>query len=295
MTKRILSAVVCAFVILSSAATLSFGQDRKARPAFTVSPGGAQATVRFGSDIRIPEGTTVKGDVVCFLGDIQLDGTVDGDVVSMFGRFTSGRNASVNGDLVLFMSDQASAKELRPAGALVEFNLPGKKLIMKVVGFWFKSLPVNIIIGLVGLILLVWLFVRFVIRAIDLPAMTRNLSANAGLAFLYGLLAIIALKITEAALALTIILSGVAFAIFCGFVVLWLVGYIPVALWLGEKVSVLFRTKFSGAAHFLAGILSLALISFIPVLGGLTVLVLGVIGFGLLLAQVLKIRLTTGK
>jgi hypothetical protein len=252
-----------------------------------------KAVVRFGSDIRIPEGTTIKGDVVCFLGNIQLDGKIDGSLISMFGKLSTGKKAAVSGDLVLFMSDQVPAEGLKATGSLVEFNLPGKKLIVKVMNFWFKSLPVNIIIGLISLILLIWLFIRFIIKAVNLPAMTRNMTINAGRAFLYGLLGIIAIKLVCLVLTLTIILSGTACVLLFSFIILWLVGYIPVALWLGEKAAILFKSKFSTAGHLLAGILALAILMFIPVIGTLTVTVLGVIGFGLLLTQILGLKLTS--
>ena len=290
MKKRILTGVI-GIVICLTLGTGLLNAQKKAMPGLTAGQISSAAIVRFGSDIRVPEGTTIKGDVVCFLGNIQLDGKVDGNLVSMFGKLSTGKNAAVSGDLVLFMSDQTPAAGLRAAKSQVEFNLPGQKLILKIVSFWFKSLPVNIIIGLISLILLVWFFIRFVLKAIELPAMTRNLSNNAGKAFLYGLLGIIAIKITSLVLALTIILSGTAFVRFCGFLALWRVGYIPVAVWLGEKVSVLFKTKFSGAGHFLAGVLCLAILMFIPALGALTAIVLGVIGFGLLLTQVLGLKL----
>ena len=286
-----LVALLCLFIGLPAA----IGQNAKVRQTAKQVMDGIKASdnaiVRFGSDIKIPEGTTIKGDVVCLFGTIDLNGKIEGSAVSLFGKVKSGKNAVVTKDLVLMMSDQDPAGGIKAGGSLVDINPPGRAILLKIMNFWLKSLPVNILISLVSLVLLIWVFIKFVIPAIDPSVLTRNMAANSGKAFLYGVLASIAIDVTAFVLGLTVILSGTAIILMFFFCVLWLISFIPVAFWLGEKASTLFKSKFSNIGQFLAGVVVIILIKCIPILGSLALCVLGAIGFGVLIAQILKLKL----
>ncbi len=54
--------------------------------AFTATAAHAKSdAVQFGSNINVPEGTTVH-DAVCFFCSVHAEGTVDGDIVVFFGN-----------------------------------------------------------------------------------------------------------------------------------------------------------------------------------------------------------------
>jgi hypothetical protein len=56
--------------------------------------------VRIGSDIEIPKGQVVEGDVFALRGDIRVDGHVKGNVAATGGDVTLGSTARVDGDVM---------------------------------------------------------------------------------------------------------------------------------------------------------------------------------------------------
>lgn len=80
--------------------------------------------VRLFSDLAIPAGDHVTGDVVAVFGSVKVDAPVDGDVVAVFGSVELGPNASVKGDAVAIGGGLNAADGVRVGGDRVQLGIP---------------------------------------------------------------------------------------------------------------------------------------------------------------------------
>ena len=80
--------------------------------------------VRLFSDVSIPAGDHVTGDVVAVFGSAHVDAPVDGDVVAVFGSVDLGPNASVRGDAVSIGGGLRTADGVRVDGERVQVGIP---------------------------------------------------------------------------------------------------------------------------------------------------------------------------
>jgi hypothetical protein len=87
--------------------------------ALTAAPAHAKSdAVQFGSNINIPEGTTVH-DAVCFFCSVHAQGTVDGDIVVFFGNVHL--SGSAHHDVVNFFGSVRAEEDASIDHDLVNF------------------------------------------------------------------------------------------------------------------------------------------------------------------------------
>lgn len=80
--------------------------------------------VRLFSDVTIPAGDHVTGDVVAVFGSAHIDAPVEGDVVAVFGSVELGPNASVGGDAVGIGGGLRAADDVHVGGDRVSLGVP---------------------------------------------------------------------------------------------------------------------------------------------------------------------------
>jgi len=226
-----------------------------APPAPPESPGAHETTgdiVRFGSDIDVPAGQVVEGDVVSVGGSVRVEGEVKGSVTSIGGDVSLNAGARVDGDVVCLSGTLRQEPGSSVGGQRVTApRVPGSHLwlpMLSVVGT-----GVRVVTHLVMMALL--LLVSFVVVKLA-PGRTQGaldtIRDEGGASFLVGLAiwgllipSLVVLVLVVAILCITIIGIPLALAVLLGYALfltvalIWgaVVGYAV----LGEQLHLRFR------------------------------------------------------
>lgn len=257
-----------------------------------------RTTLRMGTSVTVPPGERVWGDVAAIGGTIEVYGTVDGDVVAIGGSITVdgwvrgdvvalgghirlGPNARVSGDVSVVggtIARDPSAvvlgrvRTLTPAQA---FDF-GREWLHVLSSPWL-DLPWSIlyVLGLFALAVIV-----VAIAPDNVHAVAAHMESNAGRSILIGLLALLLLAPLTVALIVTIIGPPLLWMCF------WaakLLGYVALVSLVGWRVAGRLLGSRSLIAQLAIGVLLVALVRYIPVVGALFSLVVTVWGVGAVL------------
>lgn len=219
--------------------------------------------VAIGGNVNILDEGQVTNDAVAIGGDVILkpNARVGGDAVALGGQILKEPGAIVGGDEVVIFSN---------AGVLIDrFGLVGTLYLTNAV-FSLASLVVILAFGVFLLLLL--------------PSHIKTIAATmhqhpfkSGMWGLGGIVAIMLFAALFAGSVFGFVLIPVANL---AFVVAGLLGAIATGLWVGKKVM---SRRDKAFIPFLVGMLILAVISLIPLAGGLIILMLDLFGFGAVL------------
>jgi hypothetical protein len=218
--------------------------------------------VAIGGNVTILNEGQVTNDAVAIGGDVILkpDARVGGDAVTIGGQIIKESGAIIEGDEVVIFSN---------AGAFIDrFGLFGALYAIAAL----FTLGTFIVILACGVCLLMLLPERLQ----SITATMFEYSFKSGVWGLGGIVTIILFTTLFAGSIFGFLLIPIVNLVF---VLLALLGAIATALWIGKKI--LPRQK--QFIPFLIGMLVLAVISLIPIAGGLIVLMLALFGFGAVL------------
>lgn len=219
--------------------------------------------VAVGGNITILDEGQVTQDAVAIGGDIVLkpNASVGGDAVAIGGQIIKEPGAMIGGSEVVIFSN---------AGVLLDrFGLLGTIYLTNA----FFSLASLIVIFVFGIFLLLLL-------PGHLKSITATMNQHPFKSGMWGLGGIVVITLFIALFAgsvfgfLIIPISNLAFA------VAGLLGAIATGLWIGNKILARREKPF---IPFLVGMLILAVISLIPIAGGVIILMLNLFGFGAVL------------
>jgi hypothetical protein len=266
---------------------------------------------RVGSDIHIEQDEVVRGDVTAIRGDITVDGTVhggvvsfggdvylnatarvDGDVVCIGGTLHEEQGAYVSGERVSALSGgrgERIARRLRLGQSHDDRDWDGLRAGGKLAGSLARLL---VFLGLAWLV--AWLFQQRI--AVGAETLNRHPALSLGIGALVHALfipSIVALVLVMALLCITIVGIPLALAALVGyclfFAVFWIFGLVVGAAVIGERIAARRGTPGKSLTQSaLLGVLVVAGAGFVghlfafmrvPVLGGLgqVVVVLSVI------------------
>lgn len=248
--------------------------------------------VRLFTDVEVPAGQRVDGDVVTVFGSSKIGGHVTGNAVAVFGSVTLGPGSAVDGDMVAIFGGVHRAENATIGGETVDFGfeplipgLPALPTVLLLAGmFWVLSL----IGGWLVSILIPGRLVRI----------TATASRRMGGSLLIGLAGLPLVILTVALLCITVIGIPVAvlLPIAYGFVI-W-IGLYAGLYGLGQKLlrrrlhqgsvftgiltGTLFVAGFFALAALLASVpgLSRSIALFLFAVGSLICLALQLIGCG---------------
>ena len=269
---------------------------------------------RVGSDIHIEQDEIMRGDVTAIRGDVTVDGTVHGSVVSFGGDIYLNATARVEGDVVCiggtlheepgaYVSGErvsalsggrgeriARRLHLGPSGSGHDWGWGGMRL--------FGAL-MRLLVAFGLTLLVVWLFQQRI--AVGAETLRRQPALSLGIgALVYALFipSIVALALVMALLCITIVGIPLALAALVGyllfFAVFWIFGLVVGAAFVGERIAARRGTPAMPLSQSaLLGVLVVAGTGFVgrlfaimdvPVLGGLgkLVVVLSVITMAVL-------------
>lgn len=219
--------------------------------------------VAIGGNVTILNEGQVTNDAVAIGGDVVLkpNAQVGGDAVAIGGQIIKEPGAMVGGSEVVMFSN---------AGVLLDrFGLFGTLYLTNVL----FSLTSLIIICAFGIFLL--LLLPGHIKSITATMHQHPFQSGMwGLGGIVGITLFVALFGGSVFGFLLIPIANLAFA------VAGLLGAIATGLWIGKKVL---SRREKAVIPFLVGILILAVISLIPIAGGLIILMLNLFGFGAVL------------
>ncbi|MDJ0571933.1 MAG: hypothetical protein QNJ53_23210 [Pleurocapsa sp. MO_192.B19] len=237
---------------------------------------------KMGTDVTVPE-KQVMTDAVAIGGDVTIlnEGQVTHDAVAIGGDVILKPNARVGGDAVAI-----GGQIVKEEGAMVDGSevamFSNAKALFDRFGLFGTLYLTNALFSLVSLIV-VFAFGVFLLLLLPghIQTITATMHQHPFKSGMWGLGGIVAITLFIALFAgsvfgfLLIPIANLAFA------VAGLLGAIVTGLWIGKKVFP--RRETAKFLPFSVGILILAVISLVPIAGGLIILMLNLFGFGAVL------------
>lgn len=270
-----------------------FGHD------YTLPSGGAinGDLVVLGGNLTMEQGSLVTGQVAVIGGNATIHGHIEGDLVVVGGAAYLQASSIVDGDLVVPTGGITAEPGSQVLGNQVsDFNFPwGEEWarnpgrittvpneVMRNPGRGWGGEFVWLLFRSVGMATVALLLVLFMQSYMKRVADT--LIAQPPLAAGVGLLSVVAAGAATVMLALTLLLIPVAALIPFVLVVAWGFGWISLGLEVGRRLSQGFQAVWSPALQAALGTFTLTLatgvVSWIPCLGWILGVVVGLAGLG---------------
>jgi hypothetical protein len=214
-------------------------------------------------------GGDVDGAVVALNGDIRVTGTVEEAVVALRGRAIIEDGARVGGDVVSSRTPQVAP------GASVEGDTERVRFSFRAIGIafwvaWWVALTISLLV--LGMVLL----------ALAPAAMAASYAVarnDPGRAIGWGVLLAVGLPIAFGLLLITLVGIPLGLLGLLSLALFYALGYVVAAFTLGRMMVKEPKSRFLA---FLAGLLVLRLVGFIPALGGIVTFVAAAYGLGAL-------------
>jgi hypothetical protein len=254
-----------------------------AAPAFAQSDHGSPQVVFTGRIIVAPNETdsslvifdgpvlvagTATGSVVAFHGPVTISGTVEGSVISFSDRVTLLSGARVDGD-IRSQKTAVIASDATVGGSVggVDFSKFNQAAWVSRYVWWFGVTVSTLLLGL--------LVLAFPDRAQDA---LRGAAGRTWPSIGWGLIWFFVLPIAAVILCVTIVGLPLGLAVLFALGLIYLIGYVAAAWWLGGVVA----RRASRFVAFLAGWGILRAAALIPFLAGAIWTVAVIFGLGLL-------------
>lgn len=253
--------------------------------------GEARNIVRFGEDIMIEEGEVVSGDLVVFGGDAVIAGTVEGNITVLGGDVELKSTTQIDGELTVL-----GGRIERERGARVQGGVTSGRRFFPRRGFWtdptawFRFSLLFNFLTLLGTLALGAIVVALLPDHSERIALfiAREPWQAVGVGFLALLLVIPAVVL----LAVTIIGIPLIPLFVLSVIAAYTYGYIAASLLIGKRIFEVSKASApTPIAEAVVGILVVGLLRFIPFIGSLVALIVGLLGFG----AVLRTKFGTGR
>ena len=247
--------------------------------------GAAQENiVSIGKSATVEEGAYLATNVVVIGADATIKGTVAENVVVIFGNIYLEPTAVVRGDTVAVGGSVIRQPGSTVYGENVSVNVgtlpqyafrPGRYWPIRM-GWGTRSIWTMLSVVFLGWAVF-WLFPKNVTK-VAVVAEAEPLKA-----VLYGLLGYLAVIPVSIMLLITII--GILFIpfVWIGVLVGRFLGQVALGLLVGRHIFTYLKREESPAVHVVVGLLTLGLITLLPVVGSLASLFFGLLGFGAVL------------
>ncbi len=236
---------------------------------------------KMGTDVIVPE-QQVMTDAVAIGGDVTIlnEGQVTNDAVAIGGDVILKPNASVGRDAVAIGGEIVKEEGAMVGGSeVVMFS--NAKVLFERFGLWGTLYLTNALFSLISLIV-VFVFGIFLLLLLPghIHSITATMQQHPFKSGMFGLGGIVAITLFSALFAGSVFGFLLIPIINLAFAVAGLLGAIAAGVWVGRKILPRREVAF---IPFLVGMLILAVISLIPIAGGLIILMLNLFGFGAVL------------
>ncbi|HHY98430.1 MAG TPA: polymer-forming cytoskeletal protein [Firmicutes bacterium] len=296
--------VISALILILTVSSVTFAESKRSGGSFVfggsihvdadeVVEGGV---VSMGGKVTV-DGRVI-GDAVSIGGPVEVNGTVEGDVVSVGSRIYLGEKARVTGDVT-----SVGGSIERSPGAVVQgdvttsgfpFTFRFGNMIWPHMRWAPRHMPWEFfgamwIIRLIGALVLSLAIVA--IWPNHTAAVASAIEAKLGRITLVGLVAWLLLVPSIIILAITLIGIPLIPLWVLFYIVAAMFGHAAVSILVGDRVAKLANATMTQLVKVLVGALIIALLGWVPGLGALVAVVVGVIGLG----GVLETRFGTNK
>ena len=223
----------------------------------------------------------VTGDVVVIMGSLEISGTVRGDVVGVMSPLHIHDTAKIEGDLVCIGGPLERASLARIEGEVVNLSFLDAVPFLRggLAGFW-KFIYLLKLISLALLFLAILLITALVPRRLSVIA--AAFPDRWGMAILAGILGYCVTIVLGFILICTLIGIPLAIGLFFAAKVVKWIGLASLFFLIGHTLGRnLFKRDLSHIAAVLGGFAVYALISLVPIFGGVFSFVMGVLALGI--------------
>ncbi|MEI6290441.1 MAG: hypothetical protein WCP19_08420 [Chloroflexota bacterium] len=251
-----------------------------------------------GGSVSIENSALVKGAVVLFGGSLTLDGEVNKDVVVLGGAVKLGQNSHIHGNLVTFgsaLSRDAGAKidgevinkpdmpespKLPSLPAYTDSVFQSSNPFLSALKLLGESIMLALLAVLFGMFLPLQMR-RVADHTVVKPLQTFGMGLFSLIAFIIAIIALVLFSLLIITLIITVPLLALLCIIFASAVLL---GWLSIGLEIGVRISRMFNREWplplaAGLGVFLLNLVSQG-IGFIPCVGGLIAVVIGLTGLG---------------
>jgi cytoskeletal protein CcmA (bactofilin family) len=252
-----------------------------------------------GGSVHILSTASVTGDVLVYAGEVVIEGSVGGDVLGTVStlrldapvagnvdvtveQFTLGDAATVTGS-VQYVSEQLI---IQSPNAVVSGGLVRNDPILLGAQSNIKTALVPLLIILFTV--LTWYLVsRKTLNAVVERSLKKDLRP-----VLYGIASVILVPLVFSVLFVSMIGGLVGFVVLFGFLTLFLLSFVAGTAVLGQLLTNTFNQPVQGTSllSLLAGIIALALLLLLPIIGQITIIVLTLITLGATIDLLLKVN-----
>lgn len=252
--------------------------------ALTTGTRPADVRIRVKEDVSIAPGETVA-TAIAIMGSVNVEGTVTGDAISVFGNVAVGPGGSVGGNAVTVAGrvTQMAGAHLggrpvviqSPARDLSRYSLIGIPLIAGGLAFLGALVVLASTVGFLVLVIAI-----LVLFAAQVTAARRAIVTDPFRTLLLGVAAVLALvpltvflTATIIGIPLAIVVMTVALAAIC-------LGSISVCEWIGSEMARWMRRPLTTVWAGLLGLAVLFLVGFVPWFGAVVHVLTVLIGLG---------------
>lgn len=284
-----IAAILLAALVVTSAvpalASQQIGDRLCTGSDLVVAPGETAGSIlAFGCNVTIEQSATVE-NITAFGANINANGIVNGDITDFGGNINVGATGVVNGDINP-IGGNVSTQPGSTVRGTVGRNMPARMFLPPMglgvmvnrafgLGFnWLGGLATAIAFAALGALVVV--FAPGATRRVSEAVQQKPLN-TAGVGcltlFLLPILALL-LVITVVGLPVVLVLALIA-------VLAWMFGSVGVGFLAGEKILQAFRAReILPVLAVIVGILVLAIVGQVPVIGWLISCLVGLLGIG---------------
>ena len=236
---------------------------------------------KMGTDVTVPAGEVIS-DAVAIGGDVTIlnEGQVTNDAVAIGGDLMLKPNSRVRGDAVAIGGQIFKEEGARVDGSEVAM-FSNAKVLFDRFGLLGTLYLINALFSLISLIV-IFIFGVFLLLLLPghIHSITATMHQHPFKSGMWGLGGIVAITLFVALFAGSVFGFLLIPIVNLAFAVAGLLGAIATGLWIGKKILPRRELPF---IPFLLGMVILAVISLIPLAGGLMILMLNLFGFGAVL------------
>jgi len=243
-----------------------------------------KSVVKVGEDINMGEDLSFK-DLVAIRGNINVKGSVDGDVVAMLGSIRLYPKARVAGDVVAVGGSIIRDEGSRVGGQVVEIAISKEGMdmmsactpVIGVIGIGgFLVLKVLVLLGFIGLAAILVSFMTPQIGIISSRVEKDWLKA-----LLWGILGVLLICPVAILLAVTIVGIPLILVEVLFISIAMTMGYIAVTQLIGKRFTKVIRKPNQPMLNeIIWGLVLLFLVDLIPLVGPIVKCLVATIGFG---------------
>jgi hypothetical protein len=190
---------------------------------------GSGDIVQMFQDIHVAKNQVVDGDVVSIFGNVDVQGTVMGQVVAVMGSVDAGDSAHIGGDVVTVGGALRSA----PTAVIQGQTVAAPGIVATHVARWVPGAAMMASVFFFAILgaLIALLFPERLVRV------ATTISRRTFLSFLLGLLAFPALPVLLVVLCITVVGIPVALLLLFLFPVAVFVGYVAASALMGARIA----------------------------------------------------------